>query len=282
MKTICDDVPCVECGYDLRSLTVDSRCPECGRDVAGSVAAYEDGRAASRDLLCSADVRWVRSVIHGMFWMTLAVVIGITALFLPLDLFLARDRKISAALSATYWVLSWFGVWEISRREPGNAPFKQAVALRVCMLTYAAVPFVAQQLPKFLVVGCVLMIVPTSVLFYEVVRGLALRMPSMGLAIQTRLLAFAMPFVSFIALMSGGSGDNVPPTVFGMLALVRPFVRNIVAGNPRFDLSWLVLIPTLAAALLPLEFLVVWWFRGRHWIVTSADARGKTAASSRP
>jgi uncharacterized repeat protein (TIGR04138 family) len=36
------DLPCVECGYNLRGLASDGRCPECGADVADSIAESVD------------------------------------------------------------------------------------------------------------------------------------------------------------------------------------------------------------------------------------------------
>lgn len=36
------DLPCVECGYNLRGLTSRGRCPECGADVRDSIPTSED------------------------------------------------------------------------------------------------------------------------------------------------------------------------------------------------------------------------------------------------
>jgi uncharacterized repeat protein (TIGR04138 family) len=36
-----EDVPCLGCGYNLRGLTLEHRCPECGRPVAESAFVAE-------------------------------------------------------------------------------------------------------------------------------------------------------------------------------------------------------------------------------------------------
>jgi hypothetical protein len=42
-STIDADIPCVSCGYNLRGLR-GTRCPECGSEIAPSLAAYEISR----------------------------------------------------------------------------------------------------------------------------------------------------------------------------------------------------------------------------------------------
>jgi len=58
---IVQDLPCAECGYNLRTLPTDSACPECGRRIAdtlaaGPVTAWLPG--VRRGLTCLA-VAWV-------------------------------------------------------------------------------------------------------------------------------------------------------------------------------------------------------------------------------
>lgn len=42
------DLPCVECGYNLRALMYDHRCPECGRSIAESIAEYGNAQKMAR------------------------------------------------------------------------------------------------------------------------------------------------------------------------------------------------------------------------------------------
>jgi hypothetical protein len=41
MAGISSDTPCMDCGYNLRSLSPDGRCPECGREVGASLAFHD-------------------------------------------------------------------------------------------------------------------------------------------------------------------------------------------------------------------------------------------------
>ena len=41
------DLPCVDCGYNLRRLSPAGRCPECGADVRDSIAESVDVDSAA-------------------------------------------------------------------------------------------------------------------------------------------------------------------------------------------------------------------------------------------
>jgi len=46
-ETVQTDVPCHACGYNLRGLSPDGRCPECGRALDETLIAYDRARAAA-------------------------------------------------------------------------------------------------------------------------------------------------------------------------------------------------------------------------------------------
>ncbi|MCK4341681.1 MAG: hypothetical protein KAY37_08170 [Phycisphaerae bacterium] len=60
------DAPCVNCGYNLRTLKADALCPECAHPVAEALHGY---------YLRFASPRWVKSLARGM----LLILIGIGA-----------------------------------------------------------------------------------------------------------------------------------------------------------------------------------------------------------
>ena len=65
------DLPCHSCGYNLRGLSLDGRCPECNLEVATS---------ARGDLLRYADPTWMRKLADGaeyMVWGAAAMVAGL-------------------------------------------------------------------------------------------------------------------------------------------------------------------------------------------------------------
>ncbi len=55
------DTPCAICGYNLRGLTVDKVCPECGSAI---------GRSIHGNMLRYADPKWLGSVLLAVFLIT--------------------------------------------------------------------------------------------------------------------------------------------------------------------------------------------------------------------
>lgn len=49
---VCADIPCLGCGYNLKTLAVSSKCPECGRCVGESLSPV--GQKLIRSLVASA------------------------------------------------------------------------------------------------------------------------------------------------------------------------------------------------------------------------------------
>jgi hypothetical protein len=93
------DLPCIRCGYNLRTLRADGACPECGESI---------GRSTSGEFLRLAPPDWVHALAAGTLIVTLVLggVIGIavTALFerflstpSPLALFLSCGSVLALA-----------------------------------------------------------------------------------------------------------------------------------------------------------------------------------------
>ncbi|MFQ5494677.1 MAG: hypothetical protein ACE5EX_04785 [Phycisphaerae bacterium] len=64
------DLTCTQCGYNLRGLTHDRKCPECGTPV---------GQSLQGNLLRFADPTWLASLRRGsrlMLWFIVSAVIG--------------------------------------------------------------------------------------------------------------------------------------------------------------------------------------------------------------
>lgn len=62
-----EDIPCRKCGYNLRTLLPEGRCPECNTAV---------GRSLQGDYLRFADPNWVESLASGMNWIVASIVIN--------------------------------------------------------------------------------------------------------------------------------------------------------------------------------------------------------------
>lgn len=69
------DVPCASCGYNLRGLAGDGRCPECGASVARSLEIHLNP-------IAPAQIFWARTVLAGLIlWLLLTPACLCIALF---------------------------------------------------------------------------------------------------------------------------------------------------------------------------------------------------------
>ena len=116
---LAQDIHCIHCGYNLRSLLPDQACPECGKPVAPSLRD---------DRLRSSDPQWVRRLSVGM----ICVLLG--GIFLLIDIFGLHDvrsrlmRSLGASQAVVSAVLAMLtlgvtvaGVWLATSPEPGFA-----------------------------------------------------------------------------------------------------------------------------------------------------------------
>lgn len=67
------DLPCRACGYNLRGLVAEGRCPECGGAVPESMGS---------DLLRFAPARYVQALADGVDWVLIGVTVQVAALLL--------------------------------------------------------------------------------------------------------------------------------------------------------------------------------------------------------
>ena len=69
------DLPCLECGYNLRTLLDDGQCPECGTSFA---------ELARIGWLFQCDPDWLRRLARSMIWIGVTMVCFV--LYLSFDL----------------------------------------------------------------------------------------------------------------------------------------------------------------------------------------------------
>lgn len=130
---IAEDLPCRHCGYNLRTLSPEVQCPECGTSV---------GRSVHGDYLRYADPAWVRGLATGatiVILGTLGQVLGFCAL-LGFSLTGVFGVSWYRYLFSTVELISFVGFWKLTSPDPAD--------------TEASAQFDARKLTRaFLVLG---------------------------------------------------------------------------------------------------------------------------------
>ncbi|CAN5470458.1 hypothetical protein BH09PLA1_BH09PLA1_09510 [soil metagenome] len=108
------DVACRQCGYDLRALSADARCPECGTEVLASLRSEQ---------LCDADPTWVMSLSRGAYWIagTLIVQFVATCILRPILPRFLPPMDFQGRWIDMPFLIPWIaGVWMLTRPDPSG------------------------------------------------------------------------------------------------------------------------------------------------------------------
>ncbi len=139
-----EDVSCRKCGYNLRGLLPDGRCPECGAAV---------GRSLHGDLLRFSDPDWVQKLASGMNWIVASIFMGMiggffSAIFVAIftSILSSRSFFVLAPLSTlAFGTIALVGYWRVTTPDPARSSeesnFSPRKLVRVAQLTnYAVAP----------------------------------------------------------------------------------------------------------------------------------------------
>jgi hypothetical protein len=107
-STIGTDVPCASCGYNLRGLKADSKCPECAALIANSLRG---------DLLEFCDPVWVGRLALGARLICLA---GWGCLALVVSLLFTLSPVLLLLVYSVTWCLFVVGNWLLTGSDPGK------------------------------------------------------------------------------------------------------------------------------------------------------------------
>jgi hypothetical protein len=249
------DIPCHACSYNLRGLSTNHRCPECGTPVGVSIHG---------DLLRFADPDWIeklarggRLVIYGIttqIGLIILSTIGVIylAIFLRNPALLSSDTLVRLAAGALHLAavaLAGAGLWLCTTIDPGQSstesPLSTRRLARTALLIYLVVEAVttaSRVLPPTLGAICALAGIITSAIaamaYLKHMRTLTDRIPDPGLSSRAGLLFWLVAILSAAMLAA----------TLGGLALARMGAPGIAPTGP-FAATAPATMPTTATAL---------------------------------
>jgi len=213
------DHECKKCGYNLRGLREDGRCPECGTPI---------GLSTTGDLLRFADPEWVEKVARGLKIILWMILVGVIAGFLAGVAGATIGEEAGTVLMFVVGLISFYGVWLMTEPDPSgigedpNITARKVIRITLVVgllssplqlavdaldLPYAGVVLVVI---AGLLVGLVGLVGEfAKFIYYE---RLARRIPEDSLAGRARFLKWAFTITLAVVVVVGGIAAIVGAT----------------------------------------------------------------------
>lgn len=226
------DLPCLNCGYNLRGLPSDGACPECAAAIR---------RSTHGDWLQFHNPDWLKQLASGAGWLAAAQAGYLVAVPLTIAANVMGRGLLPEVIAIVFCILPLVGCWKLTTPDPGAPERASTVTLRrasrvaVCVLVVVGLLRAALilcmgtghvALELFLAITA---LVHTSA-WLVYVRRLLLRIPRRGLALQARMITCL-----FVAEMSLSWGERLllssPPVwaiVFNLLLLITYSVWSTI------------------------------------------------------
>ena len=277
------DLPCVGCGYNLRTQPLGGACPECGQAVRYTIQFPRLSRSAPR---------WLTSLVDSVTVLLVAFGFAVASFWADGG----RDFLLPVLLGTTAWALAWFAVWLLTRPEPGvrrrgAARWRgRAWALRFFATppyaTAFATPLLLREFELWgaaVAAACMFCVVPATFLYYDHLAEAAHRLPNKRLEWQAAAMCWLLPpavlaaMVGLVALQrwpqsSGGALTMFPLVGLGAVRDVHTFSEILLARVSLLDPLPLTVGPAAVMTFWALAVLVQ--FR----IAFAAAARAARAA----
>src|SRR5687767_9833717 len=108
------DLPCRKCAYNLRTLSINGRCPECGTAV---------GFSAQGDLLRFSDPGWVMTLHRGVVLILVGIAVAILGVVVAAAVSAASPgigRVLATVIQLGSAVLMVVGSWMLTEPDPSG------------------------------------------------------------------------------------------------------------------------------------------------------------------
>lgn len=289
---VAQDIECKRCGYNLRGLQPENRCPECGTPVGLSIAG---------DLLRFSDPNWVATVARGlgiMLWMILVgIILGCMG---GLAQSATGASGITLLVQIFVSLLAAYGVWLLSAPEPARIGQDPLVNVRK-FVRFAVIvgvlislgPMLLAVTPPPLHIVWLILAIPAYLVWlageyakFLYYGQLAARIPDRVLWSRARFLRWAF-VVSFAIMLLGSAAVAVapaPPTVAPPPVAAAPAAAPPVTGPSAAQLVGLGLVGVAGMGVLVFGVLTMFLImRLRKAILAQAAlARQSWAAALAP
>jgi hypothetical protein len=224
--TLHQDIPCIRCGYDLRGLSDDGLCPECGTSIATSTAQFAAKSAASPPLAQAPRI-WVMKLAIGCTLLALLALaaFAISAAQLAFD----PDWRVAWTPVEIFMVIAF---WLIAAREPTSRAYgrtsDQIVRWSIRLAAPAIAAWMLLRVPGSIAslrwpsLFAFVTATTTACVMFQLAR-LAARIPRGNLRLEAIAAMVILPiamftqvvFFSTITLPNGRFWWTLPEPVFG-------------------------------------------------------------------
>lgn len=297
------DLPCGSCGYNLRSLLIDSVCPECGGSIASSILAAEANRLSLRSL---------HSASQALGWVFIATLVQIAGG--TIAIIVSAKTPSAFAVGVPFTLTSWLLLVRATYKlHHVLCEERELVGRRLCWFVGGSIVFawIAHlfvvpaakwmessvtpssaflNLKEFYFLPILASMIASPGFLYAYSRifkrigGVALSRLFLSMAILTPLAIYCI--VRFIAsevvrLPLSGLIVFSPMPLLGWASVVWPLIRNLIFfGGVYYPPGGMRAIFDLVVLFYYLFLLMAGWWKLRRRAISTADAISKAAGST--
>jgi MFS family permease len=275
------DIACRKCGYNLRGLSTDGRCPECGTPV---------GYSFHGDLLRFCDPNWVETLHKGAKSFIIGVVVIILGSIIVGMMGAATGSSAVVVLLSLVVIVGWgltvLGWWRMTEPDPSGLGEDQYGTSRK-IIRFALIVGIVQQVLNLLtrmlgpdsaagiglqVLAAVAGIIGVVGFFAQLtyLKKLALRLPDQPLSNRANFLLYALPISYGLVIVAGGL----------MALTVRNAQPGTGAGGALASFGCFMAIVGIAVIVFAIMYLFLVEKMGKRFKQEADAARATWAATA--